>query len=158
MHRGGNIECIMDRSYDRGPTHLWVPLGHQTWGPPPCDIWWWSLEICSSLFIWGGHWNWSTYGFQAGGTHHTGMLSCRFRVAFAKCKCTLTCNWPVAPMVTVGAASCTVCACVPCAAASCSVCACVAGTASWTCCCAGCCCCCFPAVVSVWFITCCRKK
>ena len=41
---------------------------------------------CSNLFIWGPtppsltsggrHWNRSIYGFHAGGTYHTGMLSC----------------------------------------------------------------------------------
>ena len=62
--------------------------GHQTSGPSPSpasDICWWSLENWSNLFIWhlppgvtfgGGNWNWSTYGFQAGGMHLTGMLPC----------------------------------------------------------------------------------
>ena len=28
--------------------------GHQTWGPTlTSDMWWWSLETCSNLFIWG---------------------------------------------------------------------------------------------------------
>ena len=51
---------------------------------PASDIYWWSLETCSNLFIWGPHgassgggrWNWSNYRFQAGGTYPTGILSC----------------------------------------------------------------------------------
>ena len=53
-----------------------------TWYPPASDIWWPSLEICSSLFtsgspstlvlISGGHW--SRCGWQAGVKHPTGML------------------------------------------------------------------------------------
>ena len=49
--------------------------------PAPWDI---ICETCSNLFAWGpipspvltsgGHW--STYGWQASGTHPTGMLSC----------------------------------------------------------------------------------
>ena len=58
--------------------------------PPTTDIWWISLETCSNLFTWGptppppppqpvltsgdGHQN--TYGWQAGGTHPTGVVSC----------------------------------------------------------------------------------
>ena len=49
--------------------------------PPTSEIWWPSLETCSNFFTWGplpvltsgGR---STHGWQAGGTHPTGMLSC----------------------------------------------------------------------------------
>ena len=87
---GSNIKCIM------GYVTRWygtyrersgrVPPGHQTWRPPPSEIWCWSLKTCSNLFTWDpplpgarsgrGHWNQITYGFQAGSTHPTGMLSC----------------------------------------------------------------------------------
>ena len=63
-------------------------LRHQTWrplelAPPASDIWWPSLEICSSLSLVtpltvltsGGQSTYS-YSWQEGGTHPTGMLSC----------------------------------------------------------------------------------
>ena len=42
-----------------------LPSRKIMWGTPVSDIWWWSLETCSSLFIWGppgltsgdGRWN-----------------------------------------------------------------------------------------------------
>ena len=63
----------------RGPPSIWHG--------PPClspasDIWWPLLETCSNVFIWGPippHQYWhltSLYGWQAGNTHPTGMLSC----------------------------------------------------------------------------------
>ena len=61
------------------------PLGKVRWGilDPPSDIWWWSLETCSNLFIWGppwatsggSNWNWSTYSFQIGGMHFVQLFS-----------------------------------------------------------------------------------
>ena len=73
-----------DQMYQGILSHGGVPTpGHQMWGPPASDIWWWSLETCSNFWgpplgvtSGGGYWNWSTYGFQVGGTHPTGMLSC----------------------------------------------------------------------------------
>ena len=57
--------------------------------PPAIDIWWWSLETYSNLFIGapetvsgGGNWNWSLYGFQAGSMHPTEMLSCLLLLLF----------------------------------------------------------------------------
>ena len=48
--------------------------------PPATDIWWPSLETFSNLFTWGlvltSGSHWSTYSWQAGGTHPTGLLSC----------------------------------------------------------------------------------
>ena len=85
------------------PEHqTWGPPGHQTWGnpldikptdPPPrgYQTWthpsrWHLVVITGDLFklvhlgvstpMNGGHWNWSMYGFQTGGTHPTGLLSC----------------------------------------------------------------------------------
>ena len=51
-------------------------------GPSDSDIWWWSLETWSNVFIWGppgvtscdSYWNWSTYSFQAGSAHPTTHL------------------------------------------------------------------------------------
>ena len=34
------------------PQDITLLPGHQTCGPPTSDIWWWSLETCSNLFIW----------------------------------------------------------------------------------------------------------
>ena len=33
-------------------------------------------SVCPRATSGSGHWNWSTYSFQAGGTHPTGMFSC----------------------------------------------------------------------------------
>ena len=59
------------------------PPPRQTWDPPAINIWWPSLENCSNLFIRGSppppvlrSGGWSSYGWQAGGMHPTGMLSC----------------------------------------------------------------------------------
>ena len=68
--------------------------GHQTWDLPllisggqhlrPVQTY--SLEDPLSLSdIWW--WHWGTYALQAGGTHPTGMLSCRHR----------TLTWPTSP-------------------------------------------------------------
>ena len=79
-----------NKSWDRSHGRIPQLSRHQSWGPnpsPTSDVWWWSLKTCSNLFMWGptpppgvtssgGNWNWSTYGFQAGGMHPTGMLSC----------------------------------------------------------------------------------
>ena len=61
-------------------------------GTPTSDILWWSLDTYSNLFTWGSlcqalgaisgssHLYWSTYGFQADGTHPTRTLCCIFKV------------------------------------------------------------------------------
>ena len=53
--------------------------------PRSHDIWWSSPETCSKLFTGdthltpsGSHQN--MYGCQAGGAHHTGMLSCLYLI------------------------------------------------------------------------------
>ena len=38
----------------------------------------------------GGYWNWSTYGFEAGGMHHTGMHSC-FQLQIVRTRVSLSC-------------------------------------------------------------------
>ena len=38
----------------------------------------------------GGYWNWSTYGFEAGGIHHTGMYSC-FQLQIIRTRVSLSC-------------------------------------------------------------------
>ena len=53
--------------------------------PPAINIWWSSLETCSNWFTWGptSHQYWhlvvphrNTYGWQAGDTHPSAMLTC----------------------------------------------------------------------------------
>ena len=80
-------------------------LGTRPTLPPPLyssNIWWWSLDTCSNLFIWGPpqlvtsggcHWKWSTYSVQAGGSDPTGMLSCLFNMFFIQLDTSSCSSW-----------------------------------------------------------------
>ena len=79
---------------------IYRPQRKLTWDlpSPTTDIWWSLLKTCSNLFTWGptpppktvrtsSGIHRSTYGWQAGGTHPTGMHSCSVRC----CRC--CCLW-----------------------------------------------------------------
>ena len=80
MHHGiSHMVAYSQKRWDRVPLaqETWVTLvtcvGDQ-WRPVQTCSFGTPLEVTSG----GSHWNWSNFGFQAGGTHPIGMLSCLF--------------------------------------------------------------------------------
>ena len=86
------LNALWDRSHGR---YILTSPGHQTWDllstPTPVLTSGGQPETCSNFFTCrhspratsgGGHW--STYGLQAGGTHATGMLSCKYYLLTVK--------------------------------------------------------------------------
>ena len=79
------------------PRHeLLVTSGCDHWGPVQI----YSLGYPTPATSGGGHWNWSMYGFQTGGTYPTGTLFCTFTVHFIRNEelfhcCISTCGKPI---------------------------------------------------------------